>query len=312
MTAHPFENGGQVLPPTGNTKALAWFSCGVTSTVAIKIALSFYEEVRIFYFDTGQVHSDNKRFLKEAQEWFGQEIITLKSKKYDSPLDVIQKRRFINGPSGALCTFELKKKLRLDVQDTLENLDEWDQIFGFETSKREVNRAIRFAEQYPDTHPVFPLIEKGLTKANSLAALEMAGIESPAMYKLGYHNNNCLGCVKGGMGYWNKVRVDFPEIFEQTAAQERRLGRTCLRKKKEPLYLDELDPEAGRHSGEIMAQCGVICQVEFVDLESPRLPDFFTAEDLLEGLNPCPACCWKRTPEGCYRCGGTGKRKVEV
>lgn len=31
------------------------------------------------------------------------------------------------------------------------------------------------------------------------------------MYDLGYANNNCIGCVKGGIGYWNKIRIDFPE-----------------------------------------------------------------------------------------------------
>ena len=32
---------------------------------------------------------------------------------------------------------------------------------------------------------------------------------------MGYNNNNCIGCIKGGMGYWNKIRVDFPEVFEK-------------------------------------------------------------------------------------------------
>ncbi len=54
--------------------------------------------------------------------------------------------------------------------------------------------------------------------------IERAGIELPAMYKLGYRNNNCIGCPKGGMGYWNKIRVDFPEVFERMAALQRELG----------------------------------------------------------------------------------------
>ncbi len=37
------------------------------------------------------------------------------------------------------------------------------------------------------------------------------------MYDLGYPNNNCIGCVKGGMGYWNKIRKDFPEVFQKRA-----------------------------------------------------------------------------------------------
>lgn len=87
------------------------------------------------------------------------------------------------------------------------------QIFGFEYSKKEVNRAIRFKEQYPDAKPIFPLIEKKLTKPECLYYLEQAGIKRPTMYTLGYGNNNCIGCVKGGKGYWNKIRRDFPEYF---------------------------------------------------------------------------------------------------
>jgi hypothetical protein len=51
-----------------------------------------------------------------------------------------------------------------------------------------------------------------------------AGIEIPAMYKMGYNNNNCIGCVKGGMGYWNKIRKDFPEVFNRMAVIEREVG----------------------------------------------------------------------------------------
>ena len=44
-----------------------------------------------------------------------------------------------------------------------------------------------------------------------------AGVKLPAMYGLGYEHNNCIGCVKGGMGYWNKIRKDFPDAFEKMA-----------------------------------------------------------------------------------------------
>ncbi len=37
-------------------------------------------------------------------------------------------------------------------------------MWGFEYTKKEINRAIRHGQQYPDTNPLFPLIEKGLDK----------------------------------------------------------------------------------------------------------------------------------------------------
>jgi hypothetical protein len=70
----------------------------------------------------------------------------------------------------------------------------------------------------------------------------------PAMYQLGYRNNNCIGCVKGGIGYWNKIRRDFPEAFDRMAKAERAIGRKLF--KREGVYLDELDPARGNHADE--------------------------------------------------------------
>ena len=91
--------------------------------------------------------------------------------------------------------------------------------------------------------------------------VERAGIEIPEMYKLGYRNNNCIGCVKGGMGYWNKIRVDFPEHFKRMADFEKRKGYTVLKEPKtsQPLYLHDLDPNRGRYPKEPDIECGIAC-----------------------------------------------------
>lgn len=70
-----------------------------------------------------------------------------------------------------------------------------------------------------------------------MGMLWKAGIEIPAMYKMGYNNNNCIGCVKGGMGYWNKIRKDFPEVFNRMAVIEREVGATCLKDKSGKYFL---------------------------------------------------------------------------
>lgn len=46
---------------------IAWFSCGVTSAVACKIALSLYNEVQLYYIETGSGHPDNARFLSDCK-----------------------------------------------------------------------------------------------------------------------------------------------------------------------------------------------------------------------------------------------------
>ena len=107
----------------------------------------------------------------------------------------------------------------------------------------------------PEYNHEFPLIDKGLSKAEAHGLLDRLGVKRPAMYDLGYQNNNCIGCVKGGMGYWNRIRVDFPDVFERMAKLEREVGRSCIK----GVFLDELDPDRGREDKEIMPECGILC-----------------------------------------------------
>jgi len=248
---------------------ISWFSCGVTSAVAAKLAIEKYEDVKLIYFEIGSAHSDNKRFMEECEEWYGQKVESIRSEKYVDQFEVIEKTRYINGPSGARCTTELKKKLRQKVEKETEYEG---QVFGFEFSKKEINRAIRFKEQYPTALPLFPLIDAKLTKPNCHALLDKAGIEVPAMYKLGYQNNNCIGCVKGGMGYWNKIRKDFPENFKKMSALEEEIGRSCVK----GTFLKDLDPDRGYYKSEIMPDCGLFCDLEFTDIISKEAEDIWT------------------------------------
>lgn len=107
------------------------------------------------------------------------------------------------------------------------------------------------------------MTDAGLSKPDCLALLQDAGIEIPEMYKLGYKNNNCIGCVKGGMGYWNKIRRDFPEVFARMAIVERTVDHTILKETKDkksiPVFLDELDPERGNIDEEVDIECSFFC-----------------------------------------------------
>lgn len=98
---------------------IAWFSCGVTSAVACKIALSLYEDVHLYYIDTGSCHLDNARFLSDCENWYGQPINTIRSDKYTCVADVLRKG-WINGPHGAACTLNLKRKFGTNWKRSLE------------------------------------------------------------------------------------------------------------------------------------------------------------------------------------------------
>ena len=261
-------------PMLGDGAVIGWWSGGITSAIACRLAIEKYPNVRLVYIETGSHHPDTMRFKTDCEKWYGQEIETIQNKKYEDHLDVVLSTRYVNGAGGARCTKELKKNVRFDFEKSTKIAA---QVWGYEFEASEINRAIRTQEQYAYTNPLFPLIENKLSKNECAGILAGAGIEIPTMYKLGYNNNNCIGCVKGGAGYWNKIRVDFPEIFKQMAEAEREVGASCLKNKEGKIYLDELDPKAGNPTDLVTGECGIFCQVEFAHIMSKR------TNDILEG-----------------------------
>lgn len=231
------------------------FSCGAASAVATKICLAADPTAVIVNAEVAQEHPDNRRFLADCQRWFGQAVIVLRDEKYGaSPLEVFRRERFIKGRYGAPCTRLLKRKI----------LDAWSNpgdvaVLGFTIEERD--RFEEFVER-SGIEARAPLIEHGLTKSDCLAMVERAGIQLPVMYRLGYSNANCIGCVKGGEGYWNKVRRDFPEVFEATATVQADIGpgANFFRERKTGVRfsLRELDPSAGRHD-EVLSDCSFFC-----------------------------------------------------
>lgn len=229
---------------------VAWWSGGITSAVACKKALELYPNVRLVYIETGAHHPDTLRFKADCEKWYGKKIETIQNaKSYEDHLDVIRKTKYINGPTGARCTLELKRKVREKWE---KSQDIKGYVWGFEHDKKEEGRADRIKTSIPNYSHYFPLIESKLTKPDCIRLVSEAGIDVPAMYKLGFHNSNCLGCVKGGMGYWNLIRKEFPDIFNKMAKLEREVGRSCLRK----YFLDELPEEAGRNDPPLVQDCG--------------------------------------------------------
>ena len=235
-------------------RTVVWFSAGAASAVAAKLTVKSEPDAVIAYTDPGSEHPDNVRFLADCERWFDHEVIRLRSDRYADTWQVWTERRFLVSPQGALCTAELKKRVRF----AFERPDDV-QVFGY--TAEEQNRADRFRRQNPEVDLRTPLIDAGLTKSDCLAMIDRAGIELPAMYRLGYRNNNCIGCPKGGMGYWNKIRRDFPDVFTRMAALEAELGATVLRDDNGAVPLNTLDPSRGDHADEADFECSLLCAI---------------------------------------------------
>lgn len=230
---------------------VCWISAGVSSFIAGYVIKDTVDE--FIYTHIDNQHPDSLRFIKDCEKVLGKKITILQS-QYKSVDNVIQQFGFINGPYGAKCTEILKKRVRKEWEYGKKDLT---YVWGFDCSKRERARAERTLQSMPEFKHEFPLIERNLTKEDCHGLLRQLGIKRPEMYNLGYRNNNCIGCVKGGMGYWNKIRIDFPEVFKQRAEEERKVGHTCIK----GIYLDELDPNAGRIEDEVMEDCSIMCQL---------------------------------------------------
>jgi len=264
------------------SRILSWFSCGAASAVATKLAIASNEPITVAYCEVKEEHPDNKRFLNDCQEWFGQDIIILGNDKYDRSIyKVFEKTRFLVGPSGARCTLELKKQIRESFQQPNDR-----HVFGY--TVEEQDRYDRFIDANNDVD-VWPiLIDAGLTKSDCIAMVERAGIELPIMYKLGYKNNNCMGCVKASSPeYWQKIKQDFPEMWNKMLQSEYMLNRAVCKidmltvSKRYPDIWDELGNPDHKGGGKVYwrpkldqipedikamdnsvdIQCGIFCQI---------------------------------------------------
>ena len=240
---------------------IAWLSAGVSSFIAAYLLKDEIDE--FYYIDIADQHPDSMRFIKDCEKLLGKKINKLQSMTYKSVDDACCAGGFIrNARTGfAYCTEYLKKRVRKEQFEYYHKNDEITYVWGMDCKPHERERAQRIIEMQPEFNHRFPLIEKELTKQDCHAMSRRLGLKRPKMYDLGYQNNNCIGCVKGGMGYWNMIRRDFPEVFESRAKLERKLNCRCLNE----CFLDELEPDRGNIEDEIMEDCGIFCEINLKD-----------------------------------------------
>lgn len=251
---------------TPDSRIVAQFSCGAASAVATKLALAQYgDQVVIVNAFIAEEHEDNRRFLEECRVWFGRDITVLRDTKYNaSAIEVFETVGYIKGPRGAACTTRIKRGLLRKFEQPGDVL-----VLGY--TAEEQDRYDDFLQDWPDRPIIAPLIDRGLTKEDCKAMVSRAGIALPTMYDMGYENNNCIGCVKGGLGYWRAIRLDFPAQFERMAQAEGKVAELhgenayILRHRSGPLNgqrfpLREL-PAGKVDRGEPLPSCGLFCEM---------------------------------------------------
>jgi hypothetical protein len=249
-------------------RTVCHFSCGAASAVATMLTLAENREnVTIVNAFIKEEHPDNRRFLADCAVWFRHPIVDLRDITYGgSTLEVWRKKRYIKGMYGAPCSLALKREVLASIAEPSDV-----NVLGF--TVEEQDRAERMQELHPlDTYR-FPLVEKLLTKEDCLAIVARARIELPAMYRLGYRNANCIGCPKGGQGYWQAIRNDFPDQFVAIQGIQEAIGPGSFflrfrsgERKGERMSLRDLPAGDGdRTDGP--AECGIFCEAAERDIK---------------------------------------------
>lgn len=228
---------------------VAWLSAGVSSFIATYLERETID--KIIYLHIEDQHEDTMRFVKDCEKLLQKKIEILQS-PYLNVDNVARQFGYVNSPKMAKCTEVLKKRVRKQWERGKKDLV---YVWGYDWNEK--GRAESTEKSQPKQNHVFPLIDRILSKDEAHGMSRKLGLIRPKMYDIGYSNNNCKGCVKGGMGYWNKIRIDFPDVFTARAKMERDIGHTCLN----GIYLDELDPTAGRIEDEILEDCGIMCEI---------------------------------------------------
>ncbi len=232
-------------------KIIGWWSGGITSAVACKLAIDIYgkKNVRIIFIDTCNEHPDTYRFFVDCEKLYGIEIEIItgikdykcrlkgykdifntrnqyfqpnKNTHFYSIQDVWDYHNSLNVGTGAICSTELKRKVR----EKWQKVNTWKyQVFGFEFEKKEFNRALGMNLNHPKVKPIFPLLMMGYDKEKCFDVFKDYNIDFPIGYKLGYNNNNCQNtmCVQGGIGYWQKIHKDDNKKYLEMARKEHEL-----------------------------------------------------------------------------------------
>ena len=237
------------------------FSCGAASAVATKMVLAEgHADTIIVNAFLKEEHADNRRFADDCERWFGHPIVRLRDEKYGaSARQVFRAKRFTKGPHGAPCSAELKRRVIASVAQPGDI-----NVIGF--TVEEIGRLEELQDHFPETQWRAPLIERNLFKQDCYTLVHSAGIELPEMYRRGYSNANCIGCVKGGQAYWQAIRRDFPIDFSEMVQITEGIGEDAyfLRfrsgpRKDERMSLLDLPAGEGDMASEPQFSCSFFC-----------------------------------------------------
>lgn len=201
----------------------------------------------LLFADVGE-HGDNYRFLREAAEWIGGELVVIDNGGR-TIWQVFHHERFLGNSRIDPCSKYLKRK---PMRAWLEaNRDPADTAVYLGFDWTEEHRFVKASRYWDPWRVECPLMwDPILDKAEGMEAMRAAGVEPPLLTRLGFPHANCHGgCVKAGAKQFRKLLETFPDEYARWEWNEEalraRLGNVAILRDRRggtsrPLPLREL------------------------------------------------------------------------
>lgn len=154
---------------------------------------------------------DLYRFLVEGWKIIGGKLEWISANK--NVWQVFEDVRYMGNTRIAPCSRVLKQEAaRLWVEERYKP-NEVKLYIGLDWT--EVHRVEKTRLHWKPYLVEFPMVEEPyLSKEDMLSWVELLGVKSPRLYKMGFSHNNCGGfCVKGGLGHFYKLLETMPERY---------------------------------------------------------------------------------------------------
>ena len=202
-------------------KHVVMMSSGAGSAAAGKRVAERYgaENTVLLFADVNGEHEDNYRFLREATEWIGADLVTLDNDG-KTIWDTFREQRYLGNTRIDPCSKFMKRQpMRRWLEENCE-VEETVVHIGFDWT--EGDRITRMGDYWLPWKTECPLTwEPVMDKQEVIDWLSESGIEPPWLTRQGFPHANCGGgCVKAGQKQFKKLLEVNPTEFAKWETEE--------------------------------------------------------------------------------------------
>lgn len=203
------------------------FSGGIGSWATAQRVIDRHgpDQVTLLFADTLVEDDDTYRFLHEAADQLGAELVTVADGR--TPFEVFHDDHFLGNARLANCSKYLKQ---IPCRDWIEdNCDPADTTLYVGIDWTEQHRMDAVVEGWKPYTVEAPLCDPPLwSKGHWIDVARQQGLEPPEAYERGLPHANCLsqGCVRGGQAYWHTILRQTPEVYAETEKAEQEIRQT--------------------------------------------------------------------------------------